>query len=413
MKRKKRILFISIVILLVLGIIFTIFYFFSNNKEVKMIDLSMKTIAEIEEFAKNNKLELIIEKENNGSVPKDYVIRQSIEKGAPLENQKQLIVYISLGKIGKDEYIKYGVNELGRVPIMMYHGIHNVKSADTAYTGGNVDKAGYQRTAEAFRNDLEFYYSNGYRMIRLNDYINGIIDVPLGKSPIILTFDDGLVNNFKVNGIDDNGNLIIDSNCAIGILEEFKRKYPDFNVTATFFLNGELFQQSEYNKRILEWLVNNGYDVGNHSYSHADFTTIDGNRSQVEIGRMYQKLEEIIPGKYVNIVALPFGSPYEKKHSNFQYILEGKYNDFSYKTDSTLRVGWESELSPFSKNFDRYFLKRIRAYDNNGVEFDIEMNFKSLNKNRYVSDGNKNRIVVPNDSLKYVNEELNLEVITY
>ena len=31
---------------------------------------------------------------------------------------------------------------------MMYHGIHNVKSADTAYTGGNVDKAGYQRTAE-------------------------------------------------------------------------------------------------------------------------------------------------------------------------------------------------------------------------------------------------------------------------
>ena len=103
---------------------------------------------------------------------------------------------------------------------MMYHGIHNIKSSDTAYTGGNIDKDGYQRTAEAFRNDLEFYYSNGYRMIRLKDYIDGIIDVPLGKSPIILTFDDGLENNFRINGLDEDGNLIIDPNCAVGILEE-------------------------------------------------------------------------------------------------------------------------------------------------------------------------------------------------
>ena len=34
-------------------------------------------------------------------------------------------------------------------------------------------------------------YKNGYRMIRLQDYIDGIIDVELGKSPIVLTFDDG------------------------------------------------------------------------------------------------------------------------------------------------------------------------------------------------------------------------------
>ena len=51
----------------------------------------------------------------------------------------------------------------------------------------NVDVDGYQRTAEAFRQDLQFYYDNGYRMIRLNDYINGNIDVEAGKSPICLT----------------------------------------------------------------------------------------------------------------------------------------------------------------------------------------------------------------------------------
>ena len=39
---------------------------------------------------------------------------------------------------------------------------------DTSYIGGNIDKDGYQRTSEAFINDLEFYYQNNYRMIRMS-----------------------------------------------------------------------------------------------------------------------------------------------------------------------------------------------------------------------------------------------------
>ena len=45
------------------------------------------------------------------------------------------------------QYAKANVNELGNVPIMMYHGIQNMSNADTAYTGGNIDVDGYQRTA--------------------------------------------------------------------------------------------------------------------------------------------------------------------------------------------------------------------------------------------------------------------------
>jgi hypothetical protein len=92
-----------------------------------------------------------------------------------------------------------GVNELGRIPVMMYHGIQNITK--TNYPGGNIDEEGYQRTATAFRKDLEFYYQNNYRMIRLNDYVQGIIDVPIGKSPLVLTFDDGNANNIKVTGL--------------------------------------------------------------------------------------------------------------------------------------------------------------------------------------------------------------------
>ena len=316
-------------------------------------------------------------------------------------------------ELTEEDYRNNKVDELGEVPIMMYHGIHNKKNDETSYIGGNVDKDGYQRTSEAFINDLEFYYQNDYRMIRLDDYIDGNIDVELGKSPIILTFDDGLSNNIKVTGIDEEGNLIIDPNCAIGILENFKRKYPDYNVTATFFVNAGLFQQQEYNENIVKWLVDHGYDVGNHTWNHVNFTKVDINRTKEEVGRVYEMLDSLIPNKYVNIIALPFGSPYSLEHENMNYIFNTNYNGKEYATKAALRVGWEAECSPFSSAFNSKFLKRIRAYDNNGKEFDIEMNFQLLQTTRYISDGNVENIVVPVEKVNFVGNLYSKELISY
>ena len=208
--------------------------------------------------------------------------KNKIDKKEKIINEEQK------KELTTQDYIDNNVDELGEVPIMMYHGIHNKKNSDTDYTGGNVDRDGYQRTAEAFRNDLDFYYKSGYRMIRLTDFVDGNIDVELGKSPIILTFDDGLENNIKVTGLDKKGEIIIDPNSAVGILEEYKKKYPDFNVTATFFVNGGLFGQEEYNEKILKWMVKHGYDIGNHTYSHVDFTKVDAERSKKKL-EVYMK----------------------------------------------------------------------------------------------------------------------------
>ena len=408
MKRKlkiKRIIILIFVLVIILALICLL-----NHKKEKvnnlMIDLTNKTIADAQKYASENKLNLKIEEQNN-NYEKDKIFKQSIEVNSEIKENDDLIIYISKGI----NYEELKVDESGNVPIMMYHGIHNI--TDNEYTGGNVDKDGYQRTAEAFKKDLEFYYNSGYRMIRLNDYVNGIIDVEAGYSPIIITFDDGLSNNIKVTGLDENGEIIIDPNSAVGVLESFKQKYPDFNVTATFFVNGGLFNQSEYNEKILKWLIDNGYDIGNHSYSHADFTSISKEKSVQEIGSVYNLLDKYIPGKYVNIVALPFGSPYDKSHTNFSSILKGIYNDKEYKTITTLRVGWEAEYSPFNKLFDKTFLKRIRAYDNNGKDFDIEMNFKILENNRFISDGDKNTITIPKDKETLINNIYDLNIETY
>lgn len=389
-----------VVFVLSITILIIVCLFFTENKSTdEEINLVGKNIEEIKEYVNNKNLELEVIKDYNDS-EKNIVYKQEIKNN-------KIMVYVSLGKI-EDAYKEYKVNELGNVPIMMYHGIQNI--TNNIYTGGNVDKDGYQRTADAFRQDLEFYYNSGYRMIKLSDYIEGDIDVELGKSPIILTFDDGLENNIKVTGLDDNGNIIIDPNCAVGILEKFKSKYPDYNVTATFFINASLFNQDEYNEKILKWLVDNNYSIGNHSYSHADFSKIDSKKTMEEIGKMYEVLERIIPGRYEKIVALPFGSPYTVNNNNFKYILNGEYNGKSYETISTLRVGWESEYSPFHKNFNKTFLKRIRAYDNKGLDFDIEVNFKILEENKYISDGNKDEVTIPIGEKENINTNKKINV---
>ena len=372
-----------------------------------------KNIKEVVEFTTKYNLDLEINEVFDDSIIKDNVTWQNIKSDEILKKDTKIVVSKSKGKNMEKQYKENNVAESGLIPVMMYHGIVNLKDSDTAYTGGNVDKDGYTRTAESFRKDLDYYYNEGYRMIRLEDYIDGKIDTEMGKSPIILTFDDGLENNIKVTGLDSNGNIIIDPNSAVGILEEYKKKYPDYNVTATFFINGGLFRQTEYNEKILNWLIDNGYDIGNHTYTHVDFTTVDKNKATEEVGKMYQKLDGIIKDKYVNIVALPFGSPYDDDHSNFKYIIEGTYNDYKYNTKSTLRVGWEANYSPFSKSFNPQFIKRIRAYDNNGENFDIKMNFNRLKETRYISDGDINTIVIPTEYRNYIKNDTNRQIIVY
>ncbi len=413
--RYDRIFILIGFILLIIVICFLLFRNDSNkasSKEVKMPLVVNKNISSIDDLVKNS--ELILEKvyEYSDELEKDFIISQSITEGETVNKGDKLVITVSLGKLDKEKLAQDNINELGRVPVMMYHGIVNKKSSETSYTGGNVDKDGYNRTVEAFKEDLEFYYQNGYRMIRAIDYVNGIIDVPYGKSPIVLTFDDGSANNIKVNGISEDGEIIIDENSAVGVLESFKKKYPDFNVTATFFVNGSLFQQSEYNEKILKWLVENGYDIGNHTKTHVNFSDASTNESEEEVGFVYNKLDSIIPDKYVKLVALPFGSPYKKTHANFSHIINSNYNGINYETVSTFRVGWMPDYSPFSKDFDKEFIMRVRAYDNNGVDFDIEASFRILEKNRYVSDGNVDTIVIKESDASYINDT-NLKVISY
>ena len=423
MKRNRRkrinILKTLLALLVLFAIVFLIIKIINMSAKPKepekilMINVLNEDIKLVNDKLKEYGLDITTSYKYDEAIEKDRIISQSIEENTEINAGDKLELVVSLGKIDREKLKNDGINELGKVPIMMYHGIRNMNNSDTKYTGGNVDKDGYTRTVEAFRNDLEFYYEKGYRMMKLSDYVNGNIEVEYGKSPIILTFDDGNDNNIKVTGLDDKGNIIIDENSAVGVLESFKKKYPDYNVTAIFFVTSALFNQPEYNEKIIQWLVENGYEVGNHTKGHNNLSNTSESETEEVIGSVYKQLSEIIGDKYTKIVALPFGTPYNKEHVNYKHVLNGKYGDFEYVTDSALRVGWEPEVSPYNKEFDKTFLKRCRAYDNNGVEFDIKMVFNMLDKSRYISDGDAKTIVTSSSNDSIINKDIKKEIITY
>ena len=94
------------------------------------------------------------------------------------------------------------------------------------------------------------------------------------------------------------------------------------------------------------------------------------------------------------------------------HIIDGNYDGVEYHTKAALRVGWEPEVSPFHKDFDETFLKRCRAYDNNGKDFDIEMVLRMNEKSRYISDGDITTITTSKENEELIKNET-LEKIIY
>ncbi len=278
--------------------------------------------------------------------------------------------------------IDKNANENGKIMILMYHGI------------GEEEKE-WVRTSENFRKDLEVLYSKGYRLISLMDYINNNIKVEAGYTPVVMTFDDGLLNQF--NMIQEDGINKIDPNCAVGLLEDFYKDHNDFGRAATFYVYYPVpFRQKDLIKEKFEFLINNGYEIGNHSYDHPSLGKIALEEVDKQLAMNVTSTKSYVPNYVVESLALPFGEA--PKGDNYKHVVSGSYEGTEYLNKAVLKVGSNPALSPNNKDFDPLKLPRVRASElkteGTGI-YDWLSYFEKNPNKRYISDGNPDVITVP------------------
>lgn len=275
-------------------------------------------------------------------------------------------------------------NEAGEIMVLMYHHIRE-------------PEAEWARTPENFKRDLQTLYEKGFRPISLNDYVAGNITTEAGFTPVVFTFDDGNQNNF--NMIQNSaGEWIVDPDSAVGILVDFNKKHPDFPLEATFFINGGTpFGQKEWVEHKLNYIVEMGMDLGNHTNTHIDFTKASGEKMQEELGKLKALIDNNVKNYEVNTLALPFGSK-PKDQELRKYLIEGFFEGINYNHVAILEVGWDPYLSPFHQKFDFSRIRRVRASETkvDGVGmYDWFKAFEAGKRIRYISDGDPKVVTVP------------------
>lgn len=292
------------------------------------------------------------------------------------------------------DYQKVRPNELGHIMIIMYHGI--VESNPPSP---------YQRTIEGLKNDLQYLYENGYRPISMRDYIDNNISVKAGYTPVILTFDDGISSSFSL--VEENGELRATPNCAVDIMNEFYKEHPDFGRGAVFYINGDNdpFAGAGSFKERVDYLINNGYEVSNHTYAHVHLSQIDKDEIQEQIGRVDQMIKEALPGYRLDSFSYPFG---ERPIEELRYLIEkGSYNDKEYTYKIGLREGPSGPFVPVNHiKFDAFNVPRVRG--SVGEEGDLGWYFDYYEKHpeyRYISDGNPNRIAINKEDEDNINKD--------
>jgi hypothetical protein len=276
-------------------------------------------------------------------------------------------------------------NEMGRVMILEYHLIGETE-------------ARWERQRDQFRKDLELLYQRGYRPVSVSELIDRKIDLPAGLSPVVFTFDDASPSQFRY--IERNGQLEIDPTSALGIWLDFAKQHPDWRNRAVFCLlsgaeAGRSFfgnkdiegQKTEWRHRKIKFLVDQGFELCNHTLWHAQLSRYDDAFVQEQIARLQLAVDSVVSGYRIRTLALPLGL----WPKNRELAWKGAWTDpktgrtTAYQHDAVLEVAGGPTRGPHDPAFDPRSLDRLQVVGN-----DLEKAIDYLEKTGtgYVSDGN-------------------------
>ena len=303
------------------------------------------------------------------------------------------------------------VNELGTIPVLMYH----------TFTTGDATNI-WMRNLTDFWNDLFWLYDHDFYVISLRDLVDNTIDVPAGKHPVVLTFDDASDSQFQfVVGAD--GDLEPSPFTAVGVLESFFADYPDFGrgghfaVTAAYcFANvndpAGVNTYVEHCPKKLQWLSDHGYEVGNHTWSHPNLATLSGAGVNEEVGSTSAFIANRVtgPGNQGSILTLPYGGLPAEGSEGYAAIMNGPWWDGAqYPIDAMTLVDGGPMYSPSSSWFNPYRIKRF-----NTDPASLEAWFGKMERGEiplYTSDGDPDTVTIPDPMPESLQNELDPAII--
>lgn len=284
-----------------------------------------------------------------------------------------------------DKLLKEGVrpNELGMVMVLEYHRVLE-------------NESDYTRSVENFNKDLQTLYDNNYRLVSFHGLMSGKIDVPAGTTPVVLTFDDSTESQFRY--VKEGDQLVIDPDCALGIMKSFSEEHPDFGYTALFNYLPDMFEQPKYVKKKVEYLQENGFELGNHTETHPSLSKLSDEEVQEEIALPVEDMKDVDPEVKVDVLCLPHGSIPQ----NRELMYEGSYDGITYHNKWALLVGSNPMYPVYHYKNPGKLIPRIQAMDydpedgsgHSGSGYWLRY-FENHPELRYVSDGNSSTVCAP------------------
>jgi peptidoglycan/xylan/chitin deacetylase (PgdA/CDA1 family) len=184
------------------------------------------------------------------------------------------------------------------VPILMYHSIADDPNNDLMVS------------PSTFAAQMKHLKDAGYQTITFQDLEDWERGEPIPKKPVLLTFDDGYLDNYTA---------------AYPVLKKY-------NLKATFFISiNYLGDARHFSWENIKEMYDSGLiQFGSHSLSHPDLTVISAAKRREEIVKSKKIIEEKIGGEVIAF-SYPAGA--------YNNIVIGETAEAGYKFAVTTRPG--------------------------------------------------------------------------
>jgi len=205
--------------------------------------------------------------------------------------------------------------------VLLYHSI-----------SGDGQRDGLTVSHRQLEQQFSYLQSRGYTTILLSDliaYCDGL--KPLPPNPVLITFDDGFLNNVEI---------------AYPLAKKYGIKINLF-VVPVFMKRGGYRQERCLQPEDLEGLDPGLVEIGLHSYDHSNYTDLPPAEIEANIDRCVYSLQQM-GISYQPCLAYPYGA-YPKRRDEVQdgffHLLEQKGIRLAF------RIGNRINPLPFRQKF--------------------------------------------------------------